>query len=136
MHSDRYGSPRHYWCSDFDGWLGVHGIRAGDGLLCVVCSWILLVDRVWAGAMPLGVLEDISKNARIILRFLPALEADAVAIAELLKTLEERDITISRATVDRALKELKNESLAESKGGGTSKDPQRFWRSEPVLKDK
>jgi len=111
----------------------LEGIGRGVGFK----TYIKLTDEGYETlAAPAGALKDVSKNARIILRFLPILEAEAIAIAELLKTLEERDIKISRATVERALKELKNEGLAESKGGGTSKDPQRFWRSEPIPKDK
>jgi len=111
----------------------LEGIGRGVGFK----TYIKLTDEGYETlTAPSGALKDVSKNARIILRFLPVLEADAVAIAELLKTLEERDIKISRATVDRALKELKNEGLAKSKGGGTSIDPQRFWRSEPAPKDK
>src|SRR5215218_9044697 len=111
----------------------LEGIGRGVGFK----TYIKLTDEGYETlTAPEGALKDVSKNARIVLRFLPILEADAVAIAELLRTLDERDIKISRATVERALKELKNEGLAESKGGGTSKDPQRYWRSEPATKDK
>jgi hypothetical protein len=111
----------------------LEGIGRGVGFK----TYIKLTDEGYETlTAPAGALKDVSKNARIILRFLPILKADAVAIAELLKTLEDRDIKISRATVDRALKELKNEGFAESKGRGTNTDPQRFWRSEPAPKDK
>ena len=111
----------------------LEGIGRGVGFK----TYIKLTDEGYETlTAPAGALKDVSKNARMILRFLPILKADAVAIAELLKTLEDRDIKISRATVDRALKELKHEGFAESKGRGTSTDPQRFWRSEPAPKDK
>ena len=54
MRFDRHGGPRQYRCSGPDRWVGVHTIRAGDGFLCVVPDWFLLVDYIWAGAIPLG----------------------------------------------------------------------------------
>ena len=61
---DRRGSLRQYGCSDFNRWLGVHGVRAANGLNCVVCSRILLVDSIWTGAIPLDVLEGVMASNR------------------------------------------------------------------------
>jgi hypothetical protein len=55
---DRRGSLHQHRYSDFNRWLGVHEVRAGNGLLRVVSSRVLLVDSLWAGARPLDVLDS------------------------------------------------------------------------------
>jgi hypothetical protein len=45
--------------SDLDKWLRVHRVRAGDGLLRLFSSRVLLVDCLWAREVPLDVLEAV-----------------------------------------------------------------------------
>src|SRR5215203_2430809 len=83
-----------------------------------------------------GALKDITKSARVVLRFMPVIEAEGRTITQLHEVVSGTGKKMSHGTVERAAKELVAATLAYSKGEGGKGDPRRFWRQEPEHQDK
>jgi len=77
-------------------------------------------------------LIAVDRKAKVVLRFLPILEAEARTIKEITSALETAKKPMSEATVRRHLEELKTAELALEKGDGNRGSPYHYWRTEPA----